>query len=205
VWVAREAGNPVGLVLHDPRESVASIFTRSAELAERLFRQCRESQVYSELDLKAPRERFRIYAAHITPGEPDHRFRHRIRVAEDRDLAAVKRLLKELYGELNERWFSGAIGLEETGFIAEMGGALAGVAFASVIGAHGRLHSLAVRPGYRGMGIGLDLLFARRIWAQRAGARDLLSEISEHNLPSQKVAERGGMRPVGQIFLYRRT
>ena len=64
------------------------------------------------------------------------------------------------------------------------------------------MHSLAVRPMYRHLGLGTDLLFARLLWARAAGARSVLSEIADQNLPSRAVAEAGGMRRVGEIFFY---
>jgi hypothetical protein len=38
-------------------------------------------------------------------------------------------------------------------------------------------------------------------WARRAGAREILTEISEHNVGSRSIAIAGGMRPIGEIFL----
>lgn len=202
VLVAGDRATPAGILIDDPPENVASIFTRSRPVAEALRDRVESRWVFSELPFEPRGETYRIYLTEEIPAESSHRFSHAIRVVPAAEMAPATRLLREAYGRFDERWLLAGPGGEETGFVAEVGGVVAGVGWASVVGAHGRLHSLFVSPRYRRLGIGTDLLFARLFWARRAGARRILSEIAETNLPSQAVASRGGMRPVGAIYLH---
>jgi RimJ/RimL family protein N-acetyltransferase len=202
VQLAHEGDMPVALLLTEPSERVASVFSRSVLVTEELLKGRSEPAFYAEVDLPRRRETYHVYCVSFGPTFPSHRFRYRVRIASSSDLAPVRDLARELWGQFNDRWFSGFARAPETCFLVEIDGVLAGMAWATGLGTHGRLHSLAVRPGYRRMGVGTDLLFARLLWLERTGAREAISEIAEQNLPSRAVAERAGMRPVGRIFLY---
>lgn len=190
------------MLLAEPSENVASIFARTRVAAEALRSGRGETAVFSELDLDGPREVFEIYSTPITTALGSHRFRHRVQIADTSEMPSVMALMKETYRGLRDRWFLGVRDGVETCFEVHLGGTLAGVAWASVVGEHGRLHSLTVRPGFRRLGIGTDLLFARLLWARTVGVREVISEIAESNLASRSIAERGGMRSVGRIYLY---
>jgi GNAT superfamily N-acetyltransferase len=192
----------VGLLLVDPTEKIASVFSRSPEVAETLRRTSGVDAVYSEHELLGPREGFDIFWTRLEGVGAAHRFRHSVRIAAEGELAPVRELLREVYGGSNDRWFRGVDPGVETCFVAELGGRIVGAAWASIVGRNARLHSLTVRPGFRRGGLGTDLLFARLLWAEQAGAREALSEISDLNRPSRVVAERAGMHPVGRIYLY---
>ncbi|HTT25358.1 MAG TPA: GNAT family N-acetyltransferase, partial [Thermoplasmata archaeon] len=132
-------------------------------------------------------------------------FTYAPRFATPEDLPPIRGLLTDVYGGLDERWFATLPSAEERCFLVEVDGTLAGVAWATLAGAHGRLHSLSVRPAYRRLGIGTDLWAARVLWLRAAGARRVISEVGERNLPSQAVAARGGMRRVGRMFRHDRA
>ncbi|HYA11048.1 MAG TPA: GNAT family N-acetyltransferase [Thermoplasmata archaeon] len=200
--IARESGRVVGLQLTDPTERVASVFSRSGAVAEAFLREPgAEGGAYAEVDLVGPRELFAVHTLRLAE-LPPHRFRHRVRLLGPGELAAVDALLSEVYGSSSERWLAVAASEGERCFGVDVGGTLAGVAWALVAGPWARLHTLTVRPGFRRMGVATDLLFARLLFARHAGAREALSEIAERNLPSRAVAARAGMRPAGQLFLY---
>jgi RimJ/RimL family protein N-acetyltransferase len=205
VHAVREEGRLAALVLTDPAERVASVFTRDPARAEGLVRSRREPWVFAEAELEPPRESYLVYVGRVRSLSSEHAFRHRVRLAEPSDLPRVIGLLREEYASLNERWFAPAPHASELGFLSEVDGELVGVAWVSIVGTRSRLHSLLVRPGYRRLGIGTDLLFARLLWARLAGVEEVLSEIAESNVASRSIAERAGMRPIGRLFLYPRT
>jgi GNAT superfamily N-acetyltransferase len=202
VRVIREEGTVVGLVVSDPVERVASVFTRSRSIAETVVRGRGPYGMYSDFSFDVPADPYDILVTSLDADRPSHRFRHFIRPFSNGDLPAVLDLMREVYGAVYERWFDGLPTASEAGFVAEVDGRLAGVAWISRVGAHGRLHSLTVRAPYRRTGLGTDLLFARLLWARQAGAWDVLSEISEQNVGSQAIAARGGMRRTGQIYFH---
>jgi [ribosomal protein S18]-alanine N-acetyltransferase len=200
--VVREAGAVGGLMVSDPVERVASVFSRSRTIAETFVRGRGALGMYSDFSFEPRGEVFDIFVTPLAPDLPPYRFRHSIRPVSVNDLPAVLDLMREVYGVVNERWFEGIMDAPEAGFVAEAGGRLVGVGWVSVVGNHARLHSLTVRASHRRMGLGTDLLFARLLWARRAGAFDVLSEISERNDASRSIAARAGMRRVGEIYFY---
>jgi len=202
VRVVRDAGVVGGLVVSDPVERVASVFSRSRSIAEWFVRGRGPSGMYSDFSFEPRGEVFDIFVTPPGAELPPHRFRHPIRPVVADDLPAVLELMREVYGGVNARWFEGLEATPEAGFIAEAGGRPVGAGWVSVVRNHARLHSLAVRASHRRMGLGTDLLFARLLWARRAGAIDVLSEISERNAASRSIAVRAGMRRVGEIYFY---
>jgi len=203
VHVLREEGTVAGLVISDPVERVATVFTRSRSIAEAAVRGRGPYGMYSDFSFDPTADPFDILSASLDDHHPLHRFRHPIRPFSFEDVPGVVDLMREVDGVVNERWFVGLPTTTEAGFVAEVDGRLAGVGWIAKIGVHARIHSLAVRAPYRQMGLGTDLLFARLLWARNAGAGTVLSEISEENVASQAVAARGGMRRVGQIYFHR--
>ncbi len=205
VRAVRSPGGIAAVLLVDAEEHVASVFTRSPALAERLFGELPEAAVYSEHPLRAPREVFGIFGTSLEPPPPVHSFRHAVRSAAPPDAESVRELLREVYGTVNDRWLRHASFEAEPCFVVEVGDRIAGAAWVSVAGGLARFHSLTVRPGYRRLGVGADLLFARLLWAREAGLREAFSEISERNPVSRYLAESGGMLRVGEISLYSRV
>jgi GNAT superfamily N-acetyltransferase len=203
VRVIRDGGTLVGLMVSDPVERVASAFTRSHRVAETLVRGRGPFGMYCDFLLDPSAEAFDIFSSRLDLGRPPNRFRHPVREIRADDLPSVLDLLREVEGVVNGRWFEGLPNANEAGFLSEVDGRLAGVAWVSRVGTHARLHSLAVRAPHRRMGLGGDLLLARLLWARRCGATEALSEIAERNVASQAVALRAGMQRVGRIYFYR--
>jgi len=190
------------LTLHDPAESITSVFSRVEALAEELVRNRGVTAAYSDFRLSGPSETYGVYTGTFVPPSIAHAFRHSVRLVATEDLPRVADLLREVQGSVDDRWFEGVGSTPETGFLIEIGDRLAGVAWVAVVGRYARLHSLAVRPKYRRLGLGTDLFFARLRWAERAGASLVLSEIADRNGGSRAIAEAGGMRRAGELFLY---
>jgi GNAT superfamily N-acetyltransferase len=198
----REDGILRGMVVTDPVERVASVFTRSRSVAEPIIMGRGPLGMFSEFLTEPTADPFDVFCVPLGSGVLGHRFQHAVRPLSRSDLSSVEGLMREVYGEVNARWFEGLPSSTETGFLAEVDGRIAGVGWVSLVPGHARLHSLTVRAPYRRIGIGTDLLFARLLWAERAGAREAVSEISRRNPESQAIATRGGMRPQGPIYYY---
>ena len=203
VRLVRNAQTLEALVVSDPVEGVASVFSRSRALTESWVRARGRYGVFSDFQFEPSTEVLDIFTGDLAAGPPPHRFRHSVRPISSEDVPSVRDLMQEVNGPSNTRWFDGLPTATEAGFLAEFDGRLAGAGWVSKVGAHARLHSLSVRAPYRRIGLGTDLLFARLIWARRAGASAALSEISQDNRASQAIAVRAGMRPVGQIYFHR--
>jgi GNAT superfamily N-acetyltransferase len=201
VTVAEDDGRVSGVLLYHEPERVASVFTRDRTLAEALARLHPGVGVFSDFPLGTAPLVYQLYGSDRTTTELAARFTHRVRSARDADRPALAALLREVNGAVDERWLEPIERAEERCFVVEVADDVVGAAWVSVVPGHARLHSLAVRPGFRRMGIGSDLARARRLWAAYAGADRLLTEIAEENVASRAIATAGGMRVVGQIFL----
>ena len=201
VWVIRDAVGVSGVLLRDDCEKVASLFTRSWEAATGLLSKAQGVSLFAEIPFEAKAEVFHVYSVDLSSPLQEHRFSHPIRRAMGADFPEVFRLMNEVYGPVNETWFDSIPAEREVCLITEVGGEVAGTAWVSLAGGSARLHSLAVRPRFRRLGVGTDLLFGRLLWVHKAGAQRAISEISEHNLASQAIASNGGMRRAGRIFL----
>jgi len=203
VRVMRDGERLVGLLVSDPVERIATVFTRSRAIAEKVVRSRGSYGVYCEFWLGPGGEVYDIFGARLDPERARIRFRHPVRELRDSDIPALLDLIREVEGPVNPRWFEGLPNANEAGFEVEVDGRLAGAAWVSRAGAHARLHSLAVRVPYRRLGIASDLLHARLLWAVRNGVTEAISEIAQPNFASQQVALRGGMHRRGQVYFYR--
>ena len=192
-----------GIVLADPAERVATVFTRSAEVAAVAVGDRGALGMFAEFPVEPDAEPFDIFQRDLGEETAMFRFTHPVRAIVPEDLPSVRGLMREVHRLVNDRWFDGLPNRFESGFVAEVEGRLAGAGWVTQVGPHARLHSLTVRVPFRRMGVGSDLLRARLWWVQRNGARTVLSEIARGNTDSQGVAERGGMRRVGTIYFHR--
>jgi ribosomal protein S18 acetylase RimI-like enzyme len=198
VWVSRSPSGVDGLFLYLEAERTGSIFTRSSAVAGTFASFRPGSSVYTEFRLGREREPYGIFVG--PTAARDHRFRHPVRPARESDRVGILSLLTSVYGAVAESWFDRVEREDELGFVVDGHAELAGAGWISLESGIGRLHSLAVRPRYRRLGIGSDLWHARAFAASHAGASALLTEIAELNVPSRRIAEAGGMRRVGAIY-----
>ncbi|MCI4324091.1 MAG: GNAT family N-acetyltransferase [Thermoplasmata archaeon] len=200
VWAARDGPRIVGLLTYNDIERVASVFTRDPAVAELLAASRHGVSIFSDFPMEPRPEVYGIYAVDLRETAESHRFAHPIRPVRALDRPGLQRLMMEVYGRVDEAWLSSGTPRTEKGFLVEVAGSIAGAGWVSVVNGRGRLHSLSVRPRYRSVGIGTDLWHARSIWCRAQGVSEILTEISDLNLPSRRIAERGGMRWVGQLY-----
>ncbi|MCI4326198.1 MAG: GNAT family N-acetyltransferase [Thermoplasmata archaeon] len=200
VWVSRSEVGIDGLFLYVASERFGSIFTLSPAIAEAFSTFHPGASIFSDFPFGPSSEVFGMYRASLDDSPDPHRYSHRVRAAEESDRDDVLGLMRNVHGVVDERWFASLLREGETCFVVDGASELAGTGWVSVAGRSARLHSLTVRPRYRRTGVGTDLWQARVAWARNAGARDVLTEISDHNLPSRAIAEAGGMRRVGEIY-----
>ncbi|MGA7861449.1 MAG: GNAT family N-acetyltransferase [Thermoplasmata archaeon] len=201
VWVSREGSAVSGLLIYNVVERVGSIFTRDTRVAETLFGVKDHAALFSEFPLGVKPETYHICAADLAGEMGRHHFAHPVRMAREPEQPAILRMLHEMYGRIDTSWLQACSPEDDKCFVVEVAGEIAGVGWVSVVGSYGRLHSLSVRPHCRRIGIGSDLWHARMLWARRAGARKVISEISEHNIASLAIATAGGMQRTGRMFL----
>jgi GNAT superfamily N-acetyltransferase len=203
VMVSRESSGIDGIFLRQDAQKVGSIFARTREAAEALFRTRGDLSVFSEFLLAPDAQPYPVYAAELDGWDPTHRFAHAVRSARPEDVPSLVRLMGEVYDRVDELWLRAHPRPGEHAFVAEIGGRICGAAWVTVVNGVGRLHSLSVAPRYRRLGVGTDLWYARMLFARQAGATRVLTEIAESNVASRAIAAAGGMRRIGQVFEHR--
>jgi GNAT superfamily N-acetyltransferase len=200
VWASVESAGVDGVMIFHDTEKVASVFTRDRRVAERLSEPKRGASVFSDFELAPSSEPFGLWESDPRFSPESHRFQHAVRPSEPGDLPQLQHLLGDVYGRVDDRWLAETLPREEKGFVVEAESRIVGAAWVTVLGEHGRLHSVSVRPRYRGLGIGTDLWQARILWCRQLGVRRIVTEISDRNLPSRQIAMRGGMHRSGELF-----
>jgi ribosomal protein S18 acetylase RimI-like enzyme len=201
VLLANDEGRVAGVLLGSEVERLGTVFSRSTATAEMLRDRHPGWSIFTERELSGPHDTFRVYRGHLDDldmGPLDHP----IRAVEGGDLPAVRGLLERSDGPINPRWFTGIPSATEQGVVAEDRGRVVGVGWLSSLGGFARLHSLAVEPRYRRLGIATALVRARLRRARALGADSVISEIAEENGPSRAIAERLGFEVVGRMFLH---
>jgi len=198
------AGNGSGLFLYDDYEKAGSIFTRSREAFDYFYKLKPFKSIYAELQTEYPKEIYDIFTKDLE-NSLDHTFSHAISVAHIEQVEELRQFMLSTHPGTNPRWIDVALRNGDKCVTVRLGDEIAGVGWLSLVNGIGRLHSLFVKPRFRKIGVGLDILFARLLWLKSKHARIALSEISVNNLQSSGISVRGGMKVSGQVYQYFRT
>lgn len=194
-----------GLFLYDDYEKAGSIFTRSREVFDHFYRLKPSKSIYAELQTEQPKEVYDIYTVDLEDKSLDHKFSHAVSVADREQIEDIRQFMLSTHPGTNPRWIDVALRNGDKCVIVRLGDEIAGVGWVSLVNDIGRLHSLFVKPRFRKISVGLDVLFARLLWLKSKNARMALSEISVNNLQSSRIAVRGGMKVSGQVYHYFKT
>lgn len=194
-----------GLFLYDDYEKAGSIFTRSREVFDYFYRLKPSKSIYAELQTEQPKEVYDIYTVDLEDKSLDHKFSHAVSVADREQIEDIRQFMLSTHPGTNPRWIDVALRNGDKCVIVRLGDEISGVGWVSLVNNIGRLHSLFVKPRFRKISVGLDVLFARLLWLKSKNARMALSEISVNNLQSSRIAVRGGMKVSGQVYQYFKT
>ena len=199
------AGNGPGLFLYDDYEKAGSVFTRSRDVFDHFYRLKPFKSIYAELQTEHPKEIYDIHTIDLENNSLDHKFSHTISIADREQSEEIQRLMLSTHPGTNPRWIDVALGNGDKCVTVRLGDEIAGLGWLSLVNGIGRLHSLFVKPRFRKIGVGLDILSARLLWLKSKHARMALSEISVTSLQSSKIAIKGGMKVSGQVYRYFNT
>jgi ribosomal protein S18 acetylase RimI-like enzyme len=191
-----------GLFIYDDVEKAGTIFTRSRQVFDQFYQRKPFNYLFSEMMTEHESEVYDIYALEFKSDDIDHKFAHEISLSDEADNDQLEQFMISTHPEINKRWVKVALNEGEKCFMVRLNGEIAGLGWLSIVSGVGRLHSLFVRPQFRRMGIGEDILFARLLWLKAKHARSAFSEISRENPWSSKIAMKGGMGVSGQVFQY---
>jgi GNAT superfamily N-acetyltransferase len=191
-----------GIFLYDDSEKSGTIYTRSREVFDYFCELKPFDFLFSEMRAEHESEIYDIYTVHLEHLPLVHTFSYEISVAGKKNVDEIEQFMVSTHPGINRRWVHVALNNGERCFLVRLDNAIGGLGWASIVNRIGRLHSLYVKPQFRRIGIGEDILIARLLWLKSKGARAAFSEISRDNLPSSKIAVKGHMRVSGQIFQY---
>lgn len=203
VEIAVSGGSVCGLLLSGSSEEVGSGFTRIRSVARRYLDRRDAGGIYLEEPWTDGGEPVEVFAADLRDWASEVPLRHPVRMAQEADLPAIRRLMRAELGPGVDGWIATLPRPEETAFVGEVHGDIVGVSWLSRVGPFARGHSFVVHPRYRGLGLGTDLLTARMLWLQRTGGRQVVSEIYDGNAASMVAAERAGMSRVARLYHFR--
>jgi GNAT superfamily N-acetyltransferase len=191
-----------GIFIYDDIEKTGTIFTRSREVFDHFYDLKPFGFLFAELKTEHDCETYDIYNVDIQKLVFAHSFKHEISVADEKQLDEIERFMVSTHPGMNRKWVRVALKDGEKCFVASLENEIAGLGWVSIVEGIGRLHSLFVRPQFRRIGIGRDILYARLFWLKARRARSAFSEISRENPSSSKIAVGGGMSVSGQVFQY---
>lgn len=202
-YVSRTSKGAVsGLFTYDDAEKTGTIFTRSREAFDYFYGLKPSSFLFAEMRTEHESEAYDIYTVDLENHPIAHRFRYGVSVAEKRDIDEIERFMVSTHPGINRKWVSVALRNGDRCLIVRLNNEIAGLGWLSMVDRIGRIHSLYVKPQFRRLGMGEDILYARLLWLKSKHTRSAFSEISRDNTAASRIAMKGQMRASGQIFLY---
>jgi len=195
-------GTISGIFVYDDSEKTGTIYTRSRRVFDYFYELRPFDFLFAEMKTEHEAEIYDIYNVDLANLAIDHRFSHEISIAEEGDIDEIGQFMASTHPGINKRWVNVALKEGERCFFVRLGKEIVGLGWLSIVNGIGRLHSLHVKPQFRRIGIGEDILFARLLWLRSKRARSAFSEISRDNPPSSRIAMKGRMMPSGTIFQY---
>ena len=131
-----------------------------------------------------------------------HRFSHEISTADNGNVAEIEQFMSLTHPGINKKWVKVALKNRDRCYVVRLSNEIAGLGWVSLVNGIGRLHSLYVKPQYRRIGIGEDILNARLLWLKSNHAHSAFTEISRYNIPSSNNVMKAQMKVSGQVFQY---
>jgi len=194
-----------GLFIYDASERSGTIFTRSREVFDYFYDMKQFDNIFAEMKTEHKCEAYDIHSIDLESAWIEHRFRNEISVVEWQHRNEIRQFMALTHPGTNKNWVTVALDHGDECFTVRLQDEIAGLGWASSINRVGRLYSLFVKPQFRRLGIGQDIVLARLLWLKSKGARSAFSEISRENLASSRIAMKAQMKVAGQIFQYIRT
>ena len=203
VYTAQDFDRTVsGLFIYDPFEKAGSVYTKSREVFDYFYGLKPINYVFAEIKTEIENEPYDIYTIDLKNLDFRHEFNHEISIADNSQTDEIQQFMALAHPGTNEKWVRVALKNGDKCFTVRLSEEIAGIGWLSLVSGVGRLHSLYVKPNYRKMRIGEDILNARLLWAKSKSAQLVFSEISHKNVQCLRVASKGHMQASGQIYQY---
>jgi GNAT superfamily N-acetyltransferase len=202
-YVSRTSEGPIsGIFLYDDSEKTGSIYTRSRKAFDYFYELRPFEFLFAEMKTEHESEIYDIYTVDLENFAVVHSFSYEISIAAKGDAGEIEQFMASTHPGTNRRWVKVALEDGDRCFIVRLEKEIAGLGWLSIVNGIGRLHSLYVKPQFRKIGIGEDVLYARLLWLKSKHAYLAFSEISRRNYSSSRIAMKSHMTATGQIFQY---
>jgi ribosomal protein S18 acetylase RimI-like enzyme len=202
-YVSRTSeGNASGIFIYDDFEKGGTVFTRSREVFDYFSGLKPFNFLFAELRTELESEVYDIYTIDLENHDVIHRFSNEISMADEGQIGEIERFMVLAHPGMNRRWIRVALKNGDKCFTVRLGSEIAGLGWVSFFKSIGRIHSLFVKPQFRNLGIGEDILYARLLWLKAKHARSAFSEISRYNSLSARIASKAQIKVSGQVFQY---
>ncbi len=202
MWLETSDETVSGVFLYDSSERVGSVYTKSREVFDYFYNLKPLRCLFAEMKTEHENEIYNIYNINLKDAAIVHRFSYEISMAENKHVEEIEKFMISAYPEINRHWVNVALENGDKCFTVRLNNEIAGLGWVSFVNGVGRLHDLYVKPQFRRMGIGEDILYARLLWLKSKRAHLAFSEISQNNLPSSRIALKANMTTSGQLFQY---
>jgi ribosomal protein S18 acetylase RimI-like enzyme len=203
VYTAKtEAGMLCGIFIYDGSEKSGTIYTQQREVFEFFYALKPFNYLFSELQTELENEIYDIYTINFESLSLAHRFSYEISLVDSTQEAEIERFMALTHPRINKNWVHVALKSGERCFSVRLDDQVAGLGWVSLVNGIGRLHSLFVKPQFRRMGIGEDILNARLLWLKANHAYSAFCEISRLNVASAKNVMKAQMSVSKQVYQY---
>ncbi len=153
-----------GIFIYDDFEKGGTIYTRSRELFDYFYGLKQFNFLFSEMKTELENEIYDIYTIDIKHLALAHRFRYEISTMDNGNVGEIEQFMSSTHQGINKKWVKVALKNRDRCYIVRLSNEIAGLGWVSLVNGIGRLHSLYVKPQYRRIGIGEDILNARLLW-----------------------------------------
>ena len=202
-YVSRTSDDNVsGIFIYDDFEKTGTVYTRSREVFDYFYGLKPFNFLFAELRTELESEIYDIYTIDLENHDVVHWFSNEISMADEGQIGEIERFMVLAHPGMNRRWIRVALKNGDKCFVVRLGSEIAGLGWVSFVNSIGRIHSLFVKPQFRRLGIGEDILYARLLWLKSKHARSAFSEISSCNSSSVRIASKAQMKVCGQVFQY---
>lgn len=191
-----------GVFIYDDYEKGGTIYTRSREVFDYFYQLKPFNSLFSEMQTELENEIYDIYTLNLENLVVVPKFSYEISVAQGSQIDEIEKFMASTHPRINKKWVNVALKNEDRCFFVRLNNEIVGAGWLSLVNDFGRLHTLYVRPQFRRLGIGEDILNARLIWLKSKHARLVFTEISRYNVASARNVLKAGMRVSGQVFQY---
>jgi GNAT superfamily N-acetyltransferase len=202
-YVSRTSeGTISGIFIYDEFEKGGTIYTRSREVFDHFYGLKKFNFLFSEMKTELENEIYDIYTINIENLALAHRFSFEISTIDRVNESEIEQFMSSTHPGINKNWVKIALKNGERCYIVRLSNEIVGLGWVSLVNGIGRLHSLYVKPQYRRIGIGEDILNARLLWLKANNAQSVFTEISRYNIPSSNNVMKAKMKLSGQVFQY---